>query len=282
MGNLFGRLILSVAVALVFSGAAVAQERAPGPGWLPPAARVSPETERAARLKYKLDEPKLDPHDLSGVWKGTFSLRDAPPFTAYGKQLSDYIQPEITDAGFQIESATDPAQICDPMGFPRLPDGYGFEFVQLPNRLFQFFERTHTWRTIWTDGRKLPPDPPQPRFLGYAVGRWEGDTLIIESNGFEDRTWIGKGGTRGGVSIGYPHSDEMRTVERYRRTAVDTLEMELTIYDSKVYTAPWTSSTGTATLYPGSEIGEYYCVPSDERDFQNLVSRPAAGAEQLK
>jgi hypothetical protein len=286
MRNLFNGLILSLVAVLVVSDLAWSQEVtdiSPGPGWLPAVRRHSVEAQRADRIKYKIDERKHDPRDLSGMWgENGFGLnsRAAPPFTPYGQQLSEATQADISAAGFAIDGSKDPQQICDPMGFPRLwTFNYGMEFVQLPDRLLQFFEWGHTWRTIWTDGRKLPPDPPQQRFLGYAVGHWEGDTFVVESNGYDDRSWIGRDSRNG--EKGFPHSDEMRIVERYRRTAVDTLEFELTIIDPKVYTAPWTSS-GRAKLYPGTELGEYLCVPSEERDFQNFVSRPAAGAEPIK
>jgi hypothetical protein len=286
MRNLVNGLLFTLAAVLVFSDVALSQEVtdiAPGPGWLPAVRRHSIEAQRADRIKYKIYERKLASHDLSGMWGETgfgLNAKGAPPFTPYGQRLSDTTQADISPAGFAIESSKDPQQICDPMGFPRLwTFNYGFEFVQLPDRLLQFFEWSHTWRTIWTDGRQLPPNPPQQRFLGYSVGRWEGDTFIVESNGYDDRSWIGRDSRNG--ARGFPHSEEMRTVERYRRTAIDTLESELTIYDPKVYTAPWTSS-GKAKLYPGTEIGEYFCVPSEERDFQNFVSRPAAGAEPLK
>ena len=286
MRNLLIGFTFTLTILLIFSDIGWAQEVtdiAPGPGWLPAVRRHSVEAQRADRIKYKIDQRKLDSHDLTGMWGETgFGLnsKDAPPFTPYGQQLSDATQADISSAGFAIDASKDPQQMCDPMGFPRLWSfNYGFEFIQLPDRMLQVFEWGHTFRTIWTDGRKLPPNPPQQRFLGFAVGHWEGDTFVVESNGYDDRTWIGRDERKG--ERGFPHSDEMQIVERYRRTAVDTLESELTISDPKVYTAPWTSK-GRARLFPGTEIGEYFCVPSEERDFQNLVSRPAAGAEPLK
>jgi len=284
MRNFFIGSILTFAAVLLFTEAALAQvtDIPPGPGWLPAVRRHSFEAQQADRKKY-IDGHKLDPHDLTGVWGEngvSLNMKTLPPFTPYGKELSDATQAEMSPAGFAIESSKDPQQICDPMGFPRLFSfNYGFEFAQLPGKLIEFFEWGHTWRTIFTDGRKLPPDPPQDRYMGYAVGRWEGDTFIVESSGFDDRSWIGRDSRNG--ERGLPHSNEMRIVERYKRPTYDTLEVTITITDPKVFTAPWTSS-GKVQLYPGTEIGEYFCVPSDERDFQNLVSRPAAGAEPIK
>ena len=80
--------------------------------------------------------------------------------------------------------------ICDPLGFPRwLNYNYGMEFANLPGRTLQFFEAYHTYRTIWTDGRALPKDP-EPRWMGYSIGRWDGDTFIVESTGYDDRSWL--------------------------------------------------------------------------------------------
>ena len=269
---------------LVFSDLVLAQttDVPPGPGWLSAIRRRSDEAQAADRIKYGIDEQVLDPHDLSGMWgeNGVRLNRDVPPYTPYGQELSDATEADLSPAGIPIESSKDPQLICDPMGWPRLFSfNYGMEFVQLPNRLLQFFEWDHTWRTIWLDGRELPSEPPQLRYLGYAVGQWEGDTLVVESYGYDDRSWIARDSRNG--ERGFPHSDQMRIVERYRRTAIDTLEASMTIIDPLVYTAPWTSS-GTLELFPGTEIGEYFCVPSDEREFQNLVSRPAAGAPPVE
>ena len=108
--------------------------------------------------------------------------------------------------------------ICDPLGYPRwFAYNYGMQFVVLPDRVLQFFELGHTWRDIWTDGRKLPENPPQPRWLGYAVGRWDGDTFVIESTGYDDRAWLQE--DRRDRRWGFPHSDQLRLVERYRRTS---------------------------------------------------------------
>jgi hypothetical protein len=145
----------------------------------------------------------------------------------------------------------------------------------LPDRVLQFFEWSHTWRTIWTDGRALLDDPPVPRWHGYAVGRWEGDTFVIESNGFDDRPWLSE--DRRDRRWGFPHSDEMRLVERYKRTSYVTLEVTLTIHDPKTYTQPWVTR-GMIGLRPDTELSEYFCVPSESNDFNNRVLRPSVGA----
>ena len=166
---------------------------------------------------------------------------------------------------------------CDPYGYPRLyAYNYGFEFIMLPDRVIQVFELNHTFRTIWTDGRKLPEEPPEPHWLGWNVGHWEGDTFVIESNGYDDRSWINQSNPDGG----WTHSDEMKVIERYRRVDYGTLEAELTIIDPKTYTAPWVTPKATIKLVPGTELWENFCVPSDYQEFNESVFRRAIERER--
>jgi hypothetical protein len=144
------------------------------------------------------------------------------------------------------------------------------ELVHLPNRTLQFFEVYHTYRTIWTDGRELPENP-EPRWLGYSVGTWEGDTFTVESIGFDDRSWLD--------TLGHQHSEAMRIVEHYRRPSHDSLEVTLTIHDPKTYTRPWVTEA-TIALSQGTELGEYFCVPSDEARYRSVVREPAGGVTE--
>src|SRR5579871_3193299 len=140
--------------------------------------------------------------DLSGVW-GMQPARETsaddkqspggaiPPLTAWAKARYDLEKP-----GYGKRAApggNDPILQCDPMGFPRiLYFPTPFEFAQLSNRVLQMFERDNVVRQIWTDGRSLPPNDPDPLWYGYSVGRWVDDTtFVIESTGYDDRTWLG-------------------------------------------------------------------------------------------
>ncbi len=172
----------------------------------------------------------------------------------------------------------DPIFVCDPAGYPRTGAGNTLlRFVQLQDEVVQFFERDHFWRDMWTDGRKLPGSNAKPRWYGYSVARWEGDTLVVESSGFDDRTWINRAGAI--------HSNEMRLVERFKVINRDRMEFQATMTDPKAYTAPWIgpmqimermpTSDGVAigiwgakadgTPYP--DIREDMCVYSDEHLF---------------
>src|SRR5438093_6440608 len=129
-------------------------------------------------------------------------------------------------AGWQRSDPEMFAHRCPEDSFRHL----AFRDYHIPGRILMFFEGQHTVREIWMDGRKLPDDP-DPRWYGYSVGRWEGDTLVVETAGFNDKTWLG--------AQGQPHSDEMRTIERYRRVDHDTIQFNLTIDDPKTYTKTW-------------------------------------------
>jgi hypothetical protein len=254
----------------------------PGPSW-----KACPHCENEAyktegRQKANVDTRAFNAHDISGIWSGTpndlevnglpMSMTAVPSFTPYGQKLFEANQSDSPQW-----NSKDPENTCDPMGWPRwLTYNFGFEFLVLPDRVLQFFEWGHTWRDIWTDGRKLPPNPPILRYLGYAVGRWEGDTFVVESNGYDDRTWLAQAPaqrTRTGRPSGYPHSDEMRIEERYKRLNYGLLQLTLTVTDPKVYTAPWTT-TGTITLIPNTEMAENFCVPSDGIHFHNENTIP--------
>ena len=144
------------------------------------------------------------------------------------------------------------------------------EIVPTPKRILQFFEWAHSWREIWIDGRELPKDP-DPTWMGYSVGKWDGDTLVVDSVGFDERTWLDH--------FGYPHSGEMRLQERYHRLDRDTLELTMTFTDPKMYTAAWISEKKVLKLVAGRELPELFCVPSEEQAFNRRVRNPAGGVK---
>ena len=271
--------MVALAAVLAFSSAALAQSAPPPAGWLH-CPRCQGAKDRAEAFeKYKVAGHPFDPHDLSGVWgfNGVeLDVMAVPPLTAWGKEQYDATRSEETAIG-PVSNSKDGMLLCDPLGYPRLfAYNYGFQFAMLPDKVVQFFEFGHTWRDIWTDGRALPDDPPQARWMGYAVGRWEGDTFVIESNGYDDRSWLSE--DRRDRRWGFPHSDELRVVERYKRTSFGTMDASLTIIDPKTYKKPWTT-TGKINLSPGAELGEYMCVPSESEQFNREYIRPAAGSK---
>jgi hypothetical protein len=191
----------------------------------------------------------FDAHDLSGFWDLTSiglppgalneTSNDRPPMTPWGmekfhKTKTEY-DAKLSNGVYKSEKDwNDPIRWCDPTGFPRImwnPKRPGMRFAQTSDEVIQFFEDGRVWRDIWTDGRKLPNDDAESRWYGYAVGHWDGDTFVVNSNDFDDSSWLDQ--------YGSPHSDQMTVEERYRRVDHDHLEMTLNITDPKAYVGTW-------------------------------------------
>jgi len=145
---------------------------------------------------------------------------------------------------------------CLPVGIPL--DG----LVSEPNKIAQsprltviLYETDGTHRQIYTDGRALPAEVTQPAWLGYSVGKWEGDTLVVETTGFNDKTALD--------SLGHPHSEALRIVERYHRRDFGHLDVEMTFDDPQMYTKPFTIKF-TEDLLADSDIFEYFCNENEK------------------
>ena len=147
----------------------------------------------------------------------------------------------------------EPHTRCKPSGGPRQwLTPYGAEFIELPEAgVAYIFDigGPHTYRTIYLDGRKHP-EHLTPSYYGHSIGWWEGDTLVVDSVGYNEGFWIDRGQL--------PHTDKLHLIEKYTRTALDTMKYELTIDDPGAYTAPF---TGTSNLRweNGTELFEYVC-----------------------
>ena len=136
------------------------------------------------------------------------------------------------------------------------------KMVQAPGLMLILNERNAAYRQIFMDGRKLEAKP-QPNYRGYSVGHWEGDALVVESNGFRDDVWI----DRNGNAI----SSAAKITEKFRRPKFGRLEVEVTVDDPKYYTAPWTV-TMIQLLQPDTEIMNFYCI-ENERSVSHLVGQ---------
>ena len=229
----------------------------------------------------------FDAHDFNGIWWRTGGTREfntekggEPELTPEGKKRFDANKPGYGPRAVPPALGNDPLGDCNPDGLARiLLFNRPVEFIQQPNRLIQFFQYHRVLREIWMDGRKLPEQPDIARWYGYSVGHWEGDTLVVDSTGFDDRQWLD--------NLGYPYSDQMRLQERYRRTDHDTIEMRITVTDPKIYVKPWTSQTKHWKLlknpseYSAPEwngLIEELCAPVDEVDqFNRRIRNPAGG-----
>ena len=133
-----------------------------------------------------------------------------------------------------------------------------------------FFEREHEWRQIWTDGRGHPKDP-EPTWMGDSIGKWEGDTFVVDTIGLNEKSWLD--------FYGDPHSDDIHLIERYKRVDHDTLTLQLIVEDPKAYTATWVGDTKTYKLLKGKKayMEELPCIPEEEDSFTNRIRMPAAG-----
>jgi hypothetical protein len=144
---------------------------------------------------------------------------------------------------------------CMPRGVPAiwLQNPYTTLIVHKPGLMAQLYEVLNNWRVIHLDGRPLPKDP-EPFFHGNSAARWEGDTLVVESIGFDERTYI--------QPNGWFHSDALKVTERYTRPSMNHLIVEITVDDPKVLEKPWTSAPRRWTLGSG-DIYEFYCTNNE-------------------
>jgi hypothetical protein len=137
-----------------------------------------------------------------------------------------------------------------------------WKVMQSPGLIAILYENSSTYRQIFMDGRVLSKDA-NPNFMGYSVGRWEGDALVVETTGFNDKTWLDLSG--------HPHSDALRVVERFRRRDIGHMEIEITIDDAKAYTKPWTVKINPILLMEG-DLFESVCN-ENEKDLTHMVGK---------
>jgi hypothetical protein len=214
--------------------------------------------------------------DLSGVWQvqaeprgpGLFGLGESPNSKYFRNILAGFKPDEepLTPAGKEIlrrntqPGTLGPSLICLPDGVPHgdlLPEP--FKIIQTPGVIVVLYEVETTFRQIFTDGRKLPVDPA-PSWNGYSVGRWEGDTLVVDTAGFNDLSWLD--------ARGHGHSEEMRVEERFHRRDFGHLDVTVTITDPKIFTKPVTISF-VEELLPDTDLLEHYCLEA-EKDAAHL------------
>ncbi len=170
------------------------------------------------------------------------------PFQSWAKELRDKRNAD--------NSRDNPDALCLPMGnmqFHTHPQPR--RIVQTPGLIIIIYEANYGLRTIFTDGRRSPDNDPQPWWYGYSVGRWEGDTLIVETTGFRDGGWLD--------IIGSPLTDKAKTIERFRRTNFGMLEIEVTVDDPKAYTKPWTVKFNQRIVVD-SEMIEFICAENQK------------------
>ena len=182
------------------------------------------------------------------------------PFQPWAKGLYEYRQRNLLK--------DDPMASCLPPGGPRqFQVPYGLQIVEQPERQRVFVMSgggNRNWRLIYLDGRPLPKaDEGVATYFGNSVGKWEGDTLVVESVGYNERFWFSSGGL--------PHTENLKMTERISRPDSNTLKYEVTIDDPGAYTRPWTSSWNLQWV-PGQEIEEYFC-DDNNKDMERQAAR---------
>ena len=199
--------------------------------------------------------------DLSGIWNPdrTF-IYDITSALKPGESLP--LQPWAADLSKKRMSKDDPEANCLPTGVPRLAP-YPWKIVQTPTLIVFLFEgNIHSYRQIFLDGRSHPQDP-DPTWYGDSIGRWEGDTLVVDTIGFNDKFWFD--------FAAHPHTEKLHITERYRRPDDGHLESEVTIDDPGAYTKPFTMY-GHFPLQTNTEIMEYVCNENNQ-DVPHIVGK---------
>jgi hypothetical protein len=242
----------------------------------------------------------FDPQDFSGIWEISganafqgFGLATRPELTPRAMDVIRDRIPSPSAARFHplapevpyAHLSNDPDYQCNPQGFPKLLiDAEPLEMIMLDDRILQIFQWEHRIRYIWMDGRELPSveniDYIGPAWYGHSVGRWEGDTLIVNTIGLDERAWLDR--------PGHPVSLNTRIEERYTRVGLDVIEHEMTAYDTELYAAPWPAAPRRLAREPSenytffgwsglfSGITEGICAPVNEVEGYNKTFRDFA------
>jgi len=187
--------------------------------------------------------------DLSGVYIGGFAIRPTGKIE---------LKPGAEKYKVGEDYGGDLGEHCLPPGVPGASEQpYPLQIIQKPDMVVILYEAYHLFRVIPTDGRPHPSDL-DPTWMGNSVGRWEGDTLVVDVTGFNDKTAIGD----------YRHTSALHVVERYRRPVFDKIEYQVTIEDPNVFAAPFTVA-GNLQLHPEWQLQEYICEENNH-NYKNL------------
>ena len=215
--------------------------------------------------------------DLSGIWEtetrpcpkeGCFDMQTSAQFLDIGAKIKGGLpyQPwaaKLVKERMANSGKDDQETKCGPSGTPRLHVHPTLrKFIQVPDLLIILSERNITYRQIFTDGRPLPVDP-LPTWNGYSSGKWEGDTLVVQSNGFRDGLWLDRNGS--------PMTDAAKVTERFRRGNYGNMQIGITVDDPKAYIAPWTTEI-TQFIVLNTDLLDQICQEND-KDVGHLVGK---------
>ena len=190
--------------------------------------------------------------DFSGIWNGGGPIGDIAQGLMPGEEIS--LTPWSKKIMDTRQTKDDPEANCLPTGVPRIAP-YPWRVLQTSTHIFYLFEgNIHSFRQIFIDGRKHLVDP-DPTWYGDSIGSWDGDTLVVDTIGYNDKFWFD--------FSGHPHSEQLHTIERISRPDLGTLDIETQIIDPVAYTKPFKIKF-TATLRPGEELMEYICQENQQ------------------
>jgi hypothetical protein len=221
-----------------------------------------------AKLPLTAPVPRLSDGkpDLSGIWIAANKYAGKPqnfaadlkvknvPFQPWAKKLFE-------ERKTGVHSKEDPSAQCFPQGLPRMDAAPGqWKLVQTPGFIVIVYEAFSSyWRQIFLDGRELAADAP-PSWIGYSTGRWHGDTLVVDTKGFNGRAWLDL--------MGKPSTEALHLIERFHRKDIGHMDIQVTIDDPKAYTKPWTVMEHVR-LSTDTELMEAVCNENN-LDLQHL------------
>jgi len=221
--------------------------------------------------------------DLSGVWtakntpgaryRGWGFMAEEPPMTPWALEKFKLTKPSFGPRSFKdsndpVNPTTVNATGCFPPGVPRIYlQPFPMEIIQQANRVLIIYEFDHLIRQVWMDGRAHLKDLPGT-WMGDSIGKWEGDTLVVDTTGFNDKTWVDR--------AGHPHSEDLHVVERLKKTDAKTLQIDILMDDPMAYTKPWGGRLDY-TLRSDWNISELICV--DNVNFDQFLKNEEGPAK---
>ena len=206
-------------------------------------------------------KPRLGaPPGQKGLWNGGGSTADAnTPYQPWARALSEFRRIDAKEPHTRCKASGGPRQFATP---------YGVDIVDMPDlqRIFIMdVGGPHTFRTIYMDGRPHP-SYYEPTYYGHSVGKWEGDTLVVDTVGFNERIWIDRGQA--------PHTEKLHIIEKFTRTDMNSMNYEITVDDPGAYTAVW-SRTSTMRFSSNAELFEFVCQDN------NFASELLVGTQEF-
>ena len=258
-----GYALAGFGVGMLLLTPASAQEKGKGKGKAAPVAvsrKLPPKPKPTGAWWHTGEAPPAGPVDLTGVWFGATS-GDLAKSTLPGQEMV------LTELGKQryatVDHAKDPNTYCLPPGPARMiMMAHPVMIIQRPDVIAFLTESQRTYRIVYLDGRGHPPDAQDyPEWMGSSIGRWEGDTLVVETIGIHERSWLD--------TSGHEHSDKLKMVERFRLGARNILEHVVTYEDPVFFIKPFTTRREFKRQV-GDQIMDHACL-ENEKDIRNLV-----------